>query len=303
MRLTRLLFSPDRSGQKRWRAPFDRRAVIDAILALFALGVATWCAITLIGALEGAPEDWPIAFDLFLRLAGAIAGMGAAFWLASRALRGFSLVYELDRNAIVVRQRGLSYTIPLDRIEDVTPVEQRLPALARAKYQFGRGRAEDTLLIDTTSGRYRLALAERDAFLRELEQRRRMGVTRALPEGSTHARPAAVAFWNAPSIRRLLLLNLVLLLAIWTLLTARYPRLPDTIPVRFDPIGGTAGIRPRIYTLLLPLIGAAMTLSNVVLARLSFRRSQLAAELLLAGAVIVQILLLIAVWFIVAVAE
>lgn len=303
MRLSRSLFAPNHSGQKFWRPPFDRRAARDAILALFALGIAIWCAITLIGALEGAPEDWPISFNLFLRLIGAIAGLIAAFWLVSRVLRRFSLVYELDRNAIVVRQRGLTYTIPLDRIEDVTPVEQRLPALAQARYQFGRGRAEDTLLIDTTSGRYRLALAEREAFLRELEQRRRMGATRSLPEGSTHARPEAAAFWSAPAIRRLLSLNLILLLTIWTILTARYPRLPDTIPVRFDPIGGTAGIRPRIYTLLLPLIGAAMMLGNAVLARLSFGRSQLAAALLLAGAAIVQMLLLIAVWFIVAVAE
>jgi hypothetical protein len=303
VRLTRSLFSPERSGHKHWRAPLDRRAIIDAALALAALGVAIWCAITLLDALGGAPDEWPISLELFVRFAGGIAGLAAAYLLMSRALRQFSLFYELDRNAIVVHQRGFTYTIPLDRIEDVTPVEQRLPSLAQARHQFGRGRPVETLLIDTTTSRYRLALAARDRFLRELEQRRRIGTTRSLSEGATHTRPESVAFWSARSIRWLLALNLALALLVWTILTSRYPALPDTIPLRFDPIGGTAGIRPRIDTLLLPSIGTAMTLANALLARFSFRRSRLAAELLLTGALMIQLLLIIAVWLIVAVAE
>jgi hypothetical protein len=43
----------------------------------------------------------------------------------------------------------------------------------------------------------------------------------------THARPESLAYWTASSVRRLLLLNLALALLTWTILTSRYPGLPD----------------------------------------------------------------------------
>jgi hypothetical protein len=300
VRLTRSFAPSDGPGQKRWRAPLDSGSVLGGLIALALLITAGWGFTRLAGALAGPAEDWPISFGLFALLAGSLAAIALGLVLLARLLRDATLHYTMDRDAIVVHRRGSRFTIPLDRIEYVTPVDRSETPLAFITRSFGRGTPAQTLLIETTGSRYTIAVAERERFLGELEQRRRMGVVRSLPEGVTHARPSAAAFWNDRAVRLLLTLLVALNLALWTLMTARYPELPDTVPVRFDPIGGTAGIRSRVYTMLLPLVGSIMALANTLLARLSFRRTPLGAELLLAGAVIVNVLLLIAAWFIAA---
>jgi len=73
--------------------------------------------------------------------------------------------------------------------------------------------------------------------------------------------------------------------------------------VRFDPLGGTAGTRAKTYTLLLPAIATGAWLGNLLLALVSYPRSRLVAELLLLGALIVQLVLLLAAWFIVTLAQ
>ena len=71
------------------------------------------------------------------------------------------------------------------------------------------------------------------------------------------------------------------------------------MPVRFDPIGGTAGTRARSYTLLLPAVASLIALANALAGLALIRRSRLATELLLLGAVLVQLGLLAATWFVV----
>ncbi|PLS82244.1 MAG: hypothetical protein CYG59_04645, partial [Chloroflexi bacterium] len=118
-------------------------------------------------------------------------------------------------------------------------------------------------------------------------------------EGLQRTESRWLAFTSSATARWLTLLVLALNLGLWALLAWYYPHLPETIPVRFDPIGGTAGTRSRSYTLLFPAVGMAVSWTNFALAVGGSRRTRLAGELLLVGALLVQLVLLAAIWFVV----
>ena len=281
---------------KRWRAPRDPRTLLGLLGALILGGAAVLGMQRLAQMMRGPLETWPITLANFGLALGVLGGMLGVLLLLQYALRVASLVFELDRNAIYVHRRDGRYTIPLHQITGVTIPQTgsvNAPGL-----RFGRGRLAQTLLISTHQAQYRLAIQERDLFARELHDRRQFGIVQAQSEGWTWRRPVLRAFWKATAVRRLLVGILVLNVAAWTLLTWRYALLPETIPVRFDPVGGTAGTRPRTYTLLLPGMATLMGLINGVLAAIIDRRSRLASELLLLGALVLQIILLVAISFI-----
>lgn len=287
---------------KRWRAPRDPLALLCFFGALASLGLVFFTLTRLTNVFQGPLEEWPITFGTFgwaLVAVAAVAAMIALVWLGIE--RG-SLSYELDRNGIYISQPGSRYTIPLDQVMVVINSDQPRSS-AKPVIVFGRAQSSQQLTIETYRYAYRLALAERDLFSRELQERRQFGVIQSLPEGLTRTRQTLFDFFASVTTQRLLLIGLLLNLLLWALLTWRFPALPATVPVRFDPLGGTAGTRAKAYTLLLPATATGAWFGNLLLALLSYPRSRLLAELLLLGALIVQLVLLLAVWFIVTLAQ
>jgi hypothetical protein len=286
---------------KRWRAPRNPLVFICLIGAVIALGFTVIAAIRVSADLQGPFEEWPITIRTFSWGLSTVANVVAAVVLARAAIYRGSLSYELDRNGIYIKQLGRSYTIPLDQVIRVVPGDQA-GQLTKPLITFGRGRSGQLLIVETYRYVYRLALAERNHFGREIQERRQLGVVQAQSEGLTRARQTLFDFFTAAAIQRLLVATLLLNLLLWALLTWRFPTLPSTVPVRFDPLGGTAGTRAKTYTLLLPAIATAAWLGNLVLALVTHQRSRLLSELLLLGALIVQIVLLLAAWFIITLA-
>ncbi|HEX6293214.1 MAG TPA: hypothetical protein VFZ66_28790 [Herpetosiphonaceae bacterium] len=287
---------------KRWRAPRDLIVFVCLIGAIVGLGLALAAATRVAADLQGPIEEWAVTIRTFgwaLAAIVSVIGAGVLVWLAVQYM---ALVYALDRNAIYIAQPGSRYTIPLDQVVAIAPGEQPQQT-TKQTIVFGRGQPRQQLLVETEQYMYRLALAERNHFGRELQERRQLGVVQILPEGQTWTRPALHQFFAAAATRRLLIVGVLLNLALWAFLTWRFPTLPTTVPVRFDPLGGTAGTRAKTSTLLLPVIATGVWLVNLVLGLLEHRRSRLVAELLLLGSVVVQIVLLLAVWFIATVAE
>lgn len=286
---------------KRWRAPRDARTLVGLLGALLLGGGAIVGAQRLAGILRGPLEDWPITLTTFGLVLAVLAGVLGGLWLLWYALRRASLRYEMDRNAIYVRRWGSNYTIPLHQITAVSNPDRATSATPTLR--FGAGSLAQSLLITTRQRQYRLTLQQRDLFAHELHERRQLGIVQQLGEGWTWTRPTWHAFWGTATVRWLLAAILLLNLAAWSVLAWRYPLLPETIPVRFDPVGGTAGTRSRLYTLLLPGVATAMWLANLGLAALIYRRARLASELLLLGALLVQAAILIAIWFIITIAR
>lgn len=283
---------------KRWRAPQDPKMFLGLLGVLIFGGGAAVAAQRLARELRGPLEDWPITLTSFGLALGIVVALIVALLLLWYALRLASLTYQLDRNGIYVRRWGSRYTIPLHQISTVTNPEDT-SATDRATLRFGQGRPAQTLVITTNLAQYRLALRDRDRFARELQERQQLGIVQTHVEGWSWSRPTLRAFWKAATVRWLLAGIVLLNLAVWGLLTWRYPLLAETIPVRFDPVGGTAGTRPRLYTLLLPSVATAMWLGDLVLALLFYRRARLASELLLLGGLLVQAAILVAIWFII----
>lgn len=287
---------------KRWRAPRDPLALLCCLGALASLGLVFLALTRLTNVFQGPLEEWPISFGTFGWAVAAVTGLVTAIALVWLGILRGSLSYGLDRNGIYISQPGSRYTIPLDQVMSVSAADQtRQPA--KPVITFGRAQPAQQLTVETYRYTYHLALTDRDLFSRELQERRQLGVIQSPPEGLTRTRQMLFDFFASATLRRLLLIGLLLNLLLWAVLTWRFPALPATVPVRFDPLGGTAGTRAKTYTLLLPAIATGAWLGNLLLALLSYPRSRLVAELLLLGAVIVQLVLLLATWFIVTLAQ
>ncbi len=281
---------------KRWRAPITTTIVLYVLGALILVGAAGGLLLQVAPFMTAPLESWPISlrfFGLVLGALCAIVGAAVCLWLA---IRQRQQGYELDRNMITVLQPGSRYLIPLDQILSVS--NQRNQS-TKPVLHFGRGSSAQTLVVETHTYLYQLALHGRDRFTYELEERRRLGVVQPQREGrQQHGQPWS-AFLDAPIPKIMIILIVIANIGLWCLLTWRYPLLPDTVPVRFDPVGGTAGTRPRTYTLLLPSVATLIGLSNMILAKVVYRRSRLGSELLLVGALLVQLVLSAAISFVI----
>lgn len=286
---------------KRWQAPRDPRVpgfVIIAMLLLIGVGVGVWQATRV---LRQPIDTWPISLASFGIVLALLLGLAAAVALLLRAAYHASLEYQLDRNGLYVVHSGSRYTIPLDRMVTIERAEQ-IDRADRAALSFGRGALATSLVIVTQLRSYRLAAVERDALLQAIVERRRLGIIQPQREGVTYANQHLSDFYGRGSVQYLLAAAVALNLVLWAVLAWRYAVLPDTLPIRFDPLGGTAGTRARSFTLLLPLGSSGVVIGNTLLALLAARRSWLSADLLLFGAVLIQILVLVALGFIVTIA-
>ena len=282
---------------KQWRTPQTFRTFFYPLLAVLLLGLAAFSALQIAPLVRGPVEQWPFGPRMLSFALGTlllVLGAALALWVA---VRERTLSYGVDRNAVMVVQRGWRYLIPLDRVVAVATCE--VGTADKPLRRFGRGSALQRVLVETNAVRYLLAMRDRDQFVQELESRRRLGVVQPQREGLYRTARFWPLFIGSAAIRRMLVLLVALNLGAWLLLAWRYQLLPETVPVRFDPIGGTAGTRARAYTLLLPAAASGVALLNALAALALVRRSRLAAELLMLGAVLVQLGLLAGTWFIV----
>jgi hypothetical protein len=271
--------------------------VLYALGALILMGAAGALALQIAPFLVGPLETWPISLRFFGLVLAVIIAVVAATVCLGLVFRHSRHGYELDRNMIAVLLPAARYIIPLDQIVNVSNGENG--STTKVTRRFGRGNAAQTLVVETQAHQYVLAVRKRDQFTHELEERRRLGVVQPQREGHQQLRQPWTAFLSAPIPKTIVILIVIANIGLWGLLTWRYPSLPETVPVRFDPVGGTAGTRSRTYTLLLPSVATLLGLGNVVLAMAVYRRTRLGSELLLVGALLVQLVLSAAISFVV----
>lgn len=288
---------------KRWRAPRDPRIIIYFLAALGGVALLVVGGLRLQRIFRGPIEAWPITLNNFALAFGWLLVLTITLVLLWRARYHASLGYEMDRNAIYVLHGRRRYVIPLDRISAISGAEAGArERVEKSVQRFGYGGPARSLVVETNIRRYRLALVDRDQFLHELQGRQQLGIVQKQPEGWVEDRAAWRMLLRRPAVRFVLSLILVANVGVWALIAWRYPLLPDTVPLRFDPIGGTAGTRPKTSTLLLPLGATGLWLLNLVVALIIARRTRLASELLLVGTLILHIIVLVAAYFIVMIA-
>jgi hypothetical protein len=255
------------------------------------------------------PTDW-LRFVLFILAAGCFA---LAVLLFYRIWLLYTLRYEIDRNAVVVRWRRSRVVIPLSNIQRVLQKQQdavRTSGWWRWPASFIRIETNPEggllvmaatqplsacLLLDTQRTVYALSPLSEHTFLQALQQAYQLGPTAAVSLDDSQTFDLRLLLGVDRLVRAVLLAGLGGVVLLFALLMIRYPSLPDTMTVRFNSSGLPDLIRPKSGLFLLPTIGLAVWLVNSLGGIIMAAYSQLTgAYLLWSGSIIVQIFLLFA---------
>lgn len=275
---------------------------------LAALAGAAVLGFSLVQTISGPPESWQVTLDLYWQIVGFIVLLLLMGALAYRTIAAFTLSYELDRNGLYIIWLGNRAVVPLDQIQNVdlgvAPAHVPWRLVQGIGYYWGQGRTAEgrrlhlfatqppgrCLVIETRDEVYAISPQHHEAFVQDLEQRRNLGATQTLSPSFEPSRMFLYSFWNDSTVRGLLLVAFVLNLVVLGIVMARYSALEPVLRMRFDPSGQVADLRPRHQVLFLPLAAFGVTLINIALGLLVYRRQQLGARLLQGASLIVQIL-------------
>jgi hypothetical protein len=167
---------------------------------------------------------------------------------------------------------------------------------AQAALVFATRPPAEQVLIVTPGLTYAISPADRGAFVEEFRIRHRLGPVQALSQSADQPAWARRAIWHDRLALRLAALAAGLNLLAFAWLVWRYPGLGNMVPLQltFDPtahVAVPAALRPRGAIWSLPLIGLAGMALNSLLAWLIHPRDRVAALLLLAGAVSLELAL------------
>lgn len=257
--------------------------------------------------LRGPPESWPVDLTVYARALALLGLLLLGGALAYRVGSALTLGYELDRNGLYITWLGNRAVVPLEQIQRVdVGAQASLPfALFRGlAYYYGQGQTTDgrrlhlfatqplaqCLVVLTPEDAYAISPADHESFVQDLEQRRNLGATKPLASAFDPSRLFLYAFWNDSTVRVMLLVALAVNLLVFGILATRYPALAPMVQMRFDAAGQAADLRPRHQVLFLPLAAFGLSLLNMALGLLVYRRQQLGARLLQGASVVVQLL-------------
>lgn len=293
---------------RRWKPKFAAGLWIGLVLLLLALSGIGLLLQRILGVLMGSPDAWVINFSLYWNLLGVVALLLIAGWLAYRVAAAFMLYYEIDRNGVYVCWLGNRAVIPLSQIERV---DSGVPGghmpwrlLQGIGYYWGRGRTAEgrplylfttrqptkALILQTDEMAYAISPRNQDAFVQDLEQRRKLGVVKPLAATVERGRLFSYAFWNDRVVRWGLVIAVGLNLALLGILAMGYPDLAPVIGMRFDVAGQMVELRPRYQLLLFPLAAFLLILLNLAVGLYVHTRTPFGSRLLQVASVVLQIL-------------
>jgi Bacterial PH domain len=164
----------------------------------------------------------------------------------------------------------------------------------RTLHRFSTVPTEQALILYTASAAYAISPQEGDAFIQDLEQRRRLGAIQPLAPGIKAGQAFFYAFWNDRVVRVALVSAALLNLALLGWLMSSYPGLPPLLELRSDAAGAAAALAPRHQILFLPLAGAALGLLNIGLGLTLYGREPVGARMLQVASAGAQILFAVA---------
>jgi hypothetical protein len=293
---------------RRWNSQSSIGRWIALALLIIVLAVCGLVGLRLVQAFNRPPETWQIDLAIYGLVVALIGLLLLAGSLAYRAASAFTLAYELDRNGLYVVWLGNRVVVPLEGVQSVDRGVEgaRMPwrILQGIGYYGGQGRTVDgrrlhvfstqplprSLVIYTPEDAYAISLADHQAFVQDLEQRRNLGATKPLAATFKPSSMFLYDFWNDSTVRILLLVAFALNLLVLGVLAARYPLLEPMVRMRFDAAGQVSDLRPRYQVLYLPLAAFGLSLFNMVLGLLAYHRQQLGARLLQGASVVAQLL-------------
>ncbi len=293
---------------RRWKPKFAAGLWIGLVLVLLALTGIGLLLNRILGVLMGSPDTWVINLSLYRDLLGVVALLLVAGWLAYRVTAAFTLYYEIDRNGVYVCWLGNRAVIPLSQIEridsGVPGAHMPWRVFQGIGYYWGRGRTAEggplylfstrqpakALILQTDEIAYAISPRSQDAFVQDLEQRRKLGVVKPLAAMVETGRLFSYAFWNDRVVRWGLVIAVGLNLALLGILATGYPDLAPVIGMRFDAAGQITELRPRYQLLFFPLAALLLILLNLIVGLYVYTRTPFGSRLLQVASVVLQVL-------------
>jgi hypothetical protein len=298
---------------RRWRPQASNNLLIAITLFLAAATSAAAIGSTIAGTFGGPPESWQINLPVYGRLVLTLMLTLAALALLYRVIAGATLVYDVDRNGVYIANFWQKVTIPL---HEIRAIDQGIDGVnlpwgsaqalghywgtatspdATVLHLFSSVPPGDSVIITTEQGAYAIAPGDLDAFVQDIEQRRKLGVTKRLSQSDVTFGWGLGGFVGDPHVQTLLTLAGVVCVLGLGLIAWAYPSLPSQIDMRFDATGETTGLLPRHSILYLPAVALAVAAVNLVLGLLVYRWERLASRVLQAATLIAQLLFALAV--------
>ncbi len=229
------------------------------------------------------------------------AHFGYALWGLVNA------VYEMDRNALIIRWGGRMHQIPMSAIQEVLQGdEMALPKMRIGVrwpgYFVGRGVGADhkpilfyattplaqQLIIRTAVRDYAISPADAEEFLQALVERLEMGPTHEVEELATHPAFLDWRIWHDRWAMGMLLFSAGVFLLLLGAICWRYPALPSQIVMRADAHGNALLVAHAARIFHLTLIGAAFLLINGGLGVYFYTRERIASYFLWSGLLLLE---------------
>jgi len=249
----------------------------------------------------------PITIWTFLMGVGAVGAMVIIIRLIYQLWGLINAVYEMDRNAVVIRWGGIQYQIPMASVQailqgtDVTGLRMQ-PGFRWPGYFVGLGEATDMgpilffatrplseqIIIRTAGMAYAISPKDLEEFLQAFRERLDMGPTQEVEESSKHPGFLDWVIWRDRLGLSVLLGSLLLLGLLVGVLCWRYPYLPPEIVLRFDPEGEALLVAEASRIFYIALLGVIFLVINGGLGLLLYRRERTATYFLWIGLLAVQ---------------
>lgn len=225
------------------------------------------------------------------------------------------LAYEFDRNQLTIHTAGARQIIPTCNIERAivgreAELQVRRRSVTWPGLYIGQGTIQDVgltlfyavgppkeqVILVTPALAYGITVEGVDAFLEVLTTCQELGPSMQVHQESEESPFVQWRFWGDRIAQIALVGGILLNLALFGLLLFRYPRLPNLLPLHYDASGAVDRISPRTHVFALPVIGLITLLVNLVLGWMLYRRERIASYMAWSGGMLVQILLLVALW-------
>ncbi len=224
-----------------------------------------------------------------------------------------NLTYRLERNGLIIRWGASFDVVPMADIKGIAPLRALGGRLTGGQgwpgYRVGLANLEGVgpvrlyvapgpgqgLLVSTASMTYLICPADVEGFLADYRTRRLLGPIVNWRQELRLPTLLSLRIWGDRLAVWLLVGGLLLNLALFGYLAARYPGLPPRLPLSFDArgLGNRIGGRSELW--LLPAGGLGVLLVNGILAAWVHRRERILALLLLCNVPLVQTLAWVAV--------
>jgi hypothetical protein len=271
-------------------------------------------AVGLVSALvshRGGPS--PLALGLGMAL---LLDLGALILLLYWSIAALRLRYRLDRNGMVVYWGASRLVVPMERIHEVAPGSQvhspedsspgyrAFRGVAWAGLWAGRAQTSDgvpawvhttaplaqSTVVFTPDCAYVISPRDPAAFAEAWRVRRPLGPTQHWREEEQRAWPLNLLIWHDRLAWALVGLGLLANLALRGYLAFVYDLLPAALAFHFDVLGQVDRTASRAEILRLPQVALLMLAIDLALGFAVYRRERVAAYLVWAGGLILQLL-------------